>query len=104
MSNTLYWIQGGSCGGDTWSLMNADTPDPVELFETFDIEVLWHQALSTASASDLDRLNERIFSGEQPLDFLCVEGSVIHGPDGSGRFDMLPQGPRKDFIREPHTR
>ena len=98
MSKTLYWIQGGSCGGDTWSLMNADTPDPVEMFEAFDIDVLWHQALSASSAADVDQLNERILSGEQPLDYLCVEGSVIHGPDGSGRFDMLPRGPRKEFI------
>ena len=60
MSKTLYWIQGGSCGGDTWSLMNADTPDPIELFDAFDIEVLWHQALSTTSAADMTALNRRI--------------------------------------------
>ena len=33
MSKTLYWIQGGGCGGDTWSLLNADTPDLIELFD-----------------------------------------------------------------------
>ena len=100
MPKTLYWIQGGSCGGDTWSLMNADTPDPVELFEAFDIEVLWHHALSATSATELATLNRRILSGDQPLDILCVEGSVINGPDGTGRFDMLPAGPRKDFLYE----
>ena len=98
MSKTLYWIQGGSCGGDTWSLMNADTPDPVELFTGFGIEVLWHHALSVTSTEELKELNNRILSGDQPLDILCVEGSVINGPDGSGRFDMLPDGPRKAFI------
>jgi uptake hydrogenase small subunit len=98
MSKTLYWIQGGSCGGDTWSLMNADTPDPVELFAASGIEVLWHHALSATSAKDLTMLNQRILAGDQPLDILCVEGSVINGPNDSGRFDMLPDGPRKDFI------
>ena len=100
MPKTLYWIQGVSCGGDTWSLMNADTPDTVELFEAFDIEVLWHHALSATSATERATLNRRILSGDQPLDILCVEGSVINGPDGTGRFDMLPAGPRKDFLYE----
>lgn len=100
MPKTLYWIQGGSCGGDTWSLMNADTPDPVDLCEAFDIDVLWHHALSATSATDLAALNRRILSGSQQLDILCVEGSVINGPDGTGRFDMLPEGPRKTFIYE----
>ena len=55
-------------------------------------------SLSVTSAIDLAALNRRILSGDQPLDILCVEGSVINGPDGSGRFDMLPDGPRKDFL------
>ena len=28
MPKTLYWIQGGSCGGDTWSLINASPRFP----------------------------------------------------------------------------
>jgi hydrogenase small subunit len=78
--------------------MNADTPTPVELLESLDIDLLWHQALSVISPKELTRLNGRILSGEKALDILCVEGSVINGPDGTGRFDMLPEGPRKDFI------
>jgi Ni,Fe-hydrogenase I small subunit len=100
MAKTLYWIQGGSCGGDTWSLFNADTPDLAQLFEASDIKVLWHQALSRSRDEDLEVLNRRILDGDQPLDILCVEGAVINGPNGSGRFDMLPSGPKKDLIAD----
>ena len=98
MAKTLYWIQGGSYGGDTWSLFNADTPDLIELFDFMGLKLLWHQALSAISADELQTLNDRILSGQQPLDILCLEGSVIHGPNGSGRFDMLPSGPKMKLI------
>ncbi len=98
MSKTIYWIQGGSCGGDTWSLFNADTPDFIELFDFLGLDLLWHQSLSTRCADELQQLNEKILNDEQPLDILCLEGSVIHGPGGSGRFDMLMSGPKKDLI------
>jgi NiFe hydrogenase small subunit HydA len=98
MAKTLYWIQGGSCGGDTWSLFNADTPDLIELFDFMGLQLLWHQALSAISADELQTLNDNILSGQQPLDILCLEGSVIHGPNGTGRFDMLPSGPKMELI------
>jgi hydrogenase small subunit len=98
MPKTLYWLQGGGCGGDTWSLLNADTPDLIELLDFFDLELLWHQALSANNHDDMEVLNQRILTGEQTLDILCVEGSVIHGPNDSGGFDMLPGGPKKDLI------
>jgi uptake hydrogenase small subunit len=98
MAKTLYWIQGGSCGGDTWSLFNADTPDLIELFDFLGLQLLWHQALSAQSADELQTLNDKIISGEQPLDILCLEGSVLRGPNGTGRCDMLPSGPKMDLI------
>jgi uptake hydrogenase small subunit len=99
MPKTLYWIQGGSCGGDTWSLFNADTPDLIELFDFLGLQLLWHPALSALSFPAQERLNRQILDGERPLDILCLEGSVIQGPNGSGRFDMLPEGPKMDLIR-----
>jgi NiFe hydrogenase small subunit HydA len=99
MSKTLYWIQGGSCGGDTWSLFNADTPDLIELFDFLGLKLLWHPSLSALPFPELERLNRRILDDEQPLDIMCLEGSVIQGPNGSGRFDMLTTGPKMDLIR-----
>ena len=100
MPKTIYWLQGGSCGGDTWSLFNADTPDIIELFDFLGLDLLWHQSLSALSEYELHNLNSKILSGEQPLDIFCLEGSVIHGPGGNGRFDMLPSGPKKDLIQK----
>ena len=31
MSSTLYWLQGGGCGGDTMALLSTESPDLVEL-------------------------------------------------------------------------
>jgi Ni,Fe-hydrogenase I small subunit len=98
MAKSLYWIQGGSCGGDTWSLFNADTPDVIELFDFLGLKLLWHQALSAVSADEFQILNDKIISGDQPLDILCLEGSVIVGPNGTGRCDMLPTGPKMKLI------
>lgn len=98
MAKTLYWIHGGGCGGDTWSLLNADTPDLIELLATFDIDLLWHQSLSVMPAGDWHALNRRILEGSQSLDILCLEGSVINGPDGSGRFDTIAGTPKKELI------
>jgi len=98
MAKTLYWIHGGGCGGDTWSLLNADTPDMIELLSAFDIDLLWHQSLGMMPVEERQSCNQRILSGEQALDILCVEGSVIHGPDGSGRFDTVAGKAKKDLI------
>jgi Ni,Fe-hydrogenase I small subunit len=98
MSKTLYWIHGGGCGGDTWSLLNADTPDLIELFNAFGIDLLWHQSLSLMDMDDWLSLNQNILTGKQPLDILCVEGSVIHGPDNSGAFDRVAGQAKKDLI------
>jgi len=98
MSTSLYWIHGGGCGGDTMSLLNAESPDLLELIETADIDLLWHPSLSSTSHVEAARLTERIISGEQPLDVLCVEGAIIRGPGGTGMYDARGGVPKKDLI------
>ena len=46
MSSNVYWLQCGGCGGDTWSLFNAESPNVVELFNALDINLLWHPSIS----------------------------------------------------------
>ena len=53
MSLSLLWIQCGGCGGDTWSFFNAESPNVMELFSSFDIELLWHPSISINSQADL---------------------------------------------------
>ena len=95
---TLYWLQSGGCGGDTWSLFNSELPHLAEFFEVLNIEVLWHASISNIGVADRQLLHEAILSGKRKLDILCVEGSVIRGPSGTGMFDTLFGRPKKDLL------
>lgn len=98
MSKTLFWLQSGGCGGDTMALLNVESPDIAELFHLMDIEILWHPSLSNGTQTEYITLIESLLSGEQPLDILCIEGSVIRGPGGSGMYEVFNRKPKKDLI------
>ena len=85
----LLWLQSGGCGGCSMSLLNAEGPDLYTAFDIAGIDLLWHPSLSEASADEFIALLQSIVDGKQPLDILCLEGSVMHGPGGTGRFHML---------------
>ena len=53
------------------------------------------QRIVRAIAICVFRDGERILAGEQELTLLCVEGSIIHGPDGTGMFDTFAGKPKK---------
>ena len=71
MPVTLYWLQCGGCGGDTMSLLSAESPDVVELLELLDIQVLWHRSLS----DDSPRRHQELVD----LLMLRLPGSIIPG-------------------------
>jgi uptake hydrogenase small subunit len=98
----LLWLQSGGCGGCTLSLIGAESPDLVTALDIAGIDLLWHPSLSEATGHELHGLLARLTSGEEPLDILCLEGSVIRGPCGTGRFHMLSGSdrPMKDLIAE----
>lgn len=98
MSKTLYWLQCGGCGGDTWSWMGAEALDDWALLRSLDVDVLWHPSLSTTSHVEHRRMRESLLAGETPLDILCVEGAVIRGPGGTGMFDTFEGRPRKELL------
>ena len=98
MSVTLYWLQCGACGGDTMSLLNIESPDFLELCRLSDVDVLWHPSLSNISAAQHLDIKEKLISGEQRLDVLCVEGSIIRGPGGTGMYDATNGRPKKDLV------
>jgi hydrogenase small subunit len=98
MTCNLYWLQCGGCGGDTWSLFNAESPNIVELFNYFDIELLWHPSLSVNRLNNQQEINEGLLSGEMPLDILCIEGSILRGPGGTGMFDEMFGKPKKNLV------
>ncbi|MCB1958297.1 MAG: HupU protein, partial [Rhodocyclaceae bacterium] len=85
----LLWLQSGGCGGCTMSLLCADTQNLVGLLADAGIELLWHPSLSEQSGEEVVRLLGDIEAGRRPIDILCVEGSLLTGPNGSGRFHLL---------------
>ncbi|MCO4759056.1 MAG: HupU protein [Oceanospirillaceae bacterium] len=85
----LLWLQSGGCGGCSMSLLNAESPDLMTLLDAAGIELLWHPSLSEQTGSEVIALLEAIIKGEQTLDLLCIEGSMMMGPQGTGRFHML---------------
>ena len=86
---TVLWLQSGGCGGCSMSLLCAETTDFHGQFRDAGIELLWHPSLSLQSGHELLDLLTRILEGRQSLDALCIEGSLLRGPNGSGRFHVL---------------
>ncbi|MFA6313202.1 MAG: HupU protein [Sterolibacterium sp.] len=85
----LLWLQSGGCGGCTLSWLGAEGSPLFATLADEGIEILWHPSLSEASAAEALALIGACADGSRPLDILCVEGSLLRGPHGSGRFHML---------------
>ena len=83
------WLQSGGCGGCSQSLLCAESPDMLTALAAAGIQLLWHPSLSEASGADFRSLLEQIVAGEVRLDILCLEGSVVRGPAGTGCFHMM---------------
>ncbi len=95
---TVYWFQGGGCGGDTFSFLNSEFPNVIELFHTLNMRLLWHPSLSNISPESHEKMLAAILSGEQPLDILLVEGSVICGPAGTGMYHTKSGQAKKELL------
>ncbi len=86
---SVLWLQAGSCGGCTMSALAADDVGLVRALGRFGARLLWHPSLSEESSAAALTLLEDAAAGRRPVDALCVEGAVLTGPAGSGRFQML---------------
>ncbi len=95
---TLYWLQCGSCSGDTMSLLQIEDPNLAEAIQRLGLTILWQPSLSTGGHREHRRLLDAILSGRQPLDILCIEGAIIRGPGGTGMFDTFGGVPKKDLV------
>ena len=79
------------------SVLNAEAPDFYSSLSQNNINLLWHPSFSEASGDEFLALLEAIESDQITLDALCLEGSVMMGPQGSGRFHMLSGSGRPMF-------
>jgi len=85
----VLWLQSGGCGGCSMSLLCADTADFPAMLRAAGIQLLWHPSLSLQSGHEVLSLLEDCIAGREQVDALCVEGALLRGPNGSGRFHML---------------
>ena len=85
----LLWLQAAGCGGCSMSLLCAEDPGLFDLLEGAGIALLWHPAFSRRTGAEVRDLLAALEAGEMPLDILCVEGSLLRGPEGTGRFQMM---------------
>ncbi|MBP6900360.1 MAG: HupU protein [Burkholderiaceae bacterium] len=85
----ILWLQSGGCGGCSMSLLCADTADFPGLLRDAGVNLLWHPSLSLASGHELVELLQSCLDGRERLDVLCIEGALLRGPNGTGRFHLL---------------
>lgn len=78
--STLLWLQSGGCGGCSQSLLLQ--PDLFHRLKLLDVEVLWHPNWSLSGDQAFWDLIEQIRSGEQGLDYLCLEGAALTAQEG----------------------
>ena len=85
----VLWLQGGGCGGCTQSLLGAEPRPLFEELRDAGIEFLWHPAFSLESDGEALGILEDAAEGRLDFDVLCVEGAMLRGPRGTGRFHHL---------------
>jgi len=85
----VLWLQSGGCGGCSMSLLCADTTDFHGQWRDAGINLLWHPSLSLASGSEVIEMLNAVLDGTLRVDALCIEGSLLRGPNGTGRFHVL---------------
>jgi len=100
---TMLWIGCGSCSGESMAILGAEGPGKgghnlLDFLEQNHVKLLWHPSLSLESPEAAAGIVERIIAGEVRLTLLCVEGSIIHGPRGTGMFDTFRGKPKRDVV------
>lgn len=98
---SLLWLQAGSCGGCTMAVLEHGRDGWFAELDRLGVDLLWHPSVSEATGEEVRDLLEELASGARGLDVLVVEGSVMLGPAGSGRAQMLAGTGRSmaDWIR-----
>lgn len=85
----MLWLQAGSCGGCTMSMLEEGAEGVVASLRNAGIRLLWHPALSEESGRDVTDILEDIVSERVGLDLFCLEGSILRGPNGTGLFNRF---------------
>ena len=97
----LVWLQSGGCGGCTLSWLGSEWGSLYATLADAGIEIVWHPSLSEASADEALTILEDCAEGRREFDVLCLEGSMMLGPAGTGRFHVMAGSdkPMIDWVR-----
>ncbi|HEY0329123.1 MAG TPA: HupU protein [Rhodopseudomonas sp.] len=85
----LLWLQAAGCGGCTMAILEQGRAGWFAELQSFGINLLWHPSVSEATAAEVSDILAGVAAERTPLSVLVVEGAVLRGPNGSGRFNML---------------
>ena len=86
----ILWLQASGCGGCTQSMIGGEARRGVlEQLSAAGLEFVAHPALREESGEEALNVLRDAARGELPIDILCVEGAMLRGPNGSGRFHVL---------------
>lgn len=94
----IVWMQTGACSGDSMALLCADRPSIENLVEHYGLNFLWHPSLTAVHR--FGDVLDALLSGREKLDILCIEGSLMTGPNGSGQYDTWKGRAKIDIVRQ----
>ena len=93
----LLWLQAGSCGGCAMAAFEHGASGWFNELKNYGINLLWHPSVSEETGDEVLDIFSRIESGAESLDIFCVEGSILRGPNGTGKFNRLSGTDRSMF-------
>ncbi|GAB6069197.1 hydrogenase small subunit [Thiomicrorhabdus hydrogeniphila] len=98
----ILWMQSGGCSGCTLSFLGLEEMDLLNWSQEMDLNWLWHPSLTEHSSDETQAILQDVISGKIPLDIFCLEGSVVMGPNNTGRYHMMSgmNMPGKDLIEQ----
>ncbi len=85
----VLWLQSGGCGGCTQSLLCHEPRPLFDELRDAGIEFVWHPALSLESGDEALAILNDCAEGRREFDVLCIEGAMLRGPNGTGRFHLM---------------
>ena len=98
----LLWLQSGGCGGCTLSWLGYEHGPLFQVLADEGVELVWHPSVSEASVDEALELISHCADGQIDLDVLCIEGSLLRGPQGTGAYHRFGGGDRSmaEWVRQ----
>lgn len=95
----LIWLKGGACSGNTMSFLNAEQPSVIELVMDFGINMLYHPSIGLEIGEQVKEILNDALSGRVKVDIFVFEGTVIQGPQGTGKMNIFAGRPTMEWVK-----